>query len=96
MKKKLNNNIFITEARQVMKSICDGVYNPTYGRLNFLPIAGMVMYHTSSQNVTSVASNHEQPSIPEEDFWSYGRPFDGMKIGNLDDKKRNFPVVLNS
>ena len=30
----------------------------------------------------------EQPKIQEEDLWSYGRPFDAMKISNVEAQKK--------
>jgi hypothetical protein len=71
-----------------MRTIYDGAYNPSYGRLNFMPFAGMVSGQTAPAMASSAAASQEQPAIQEEDFWSYGRPFDAMKVSNLDSKKQ--------
>ena len=36
----------------------------------------------------ATAASQEKPKIQEEDFWSYGRPFDAMKISNVDQEKK--------
>jgi parallel beta-helix repeat protein len=82
-----NNDFQITDARQVMRTLYDGAYNPAYGRLNFMPFAGMATGQASPV-MASAAANQEKPSIQEEDFWSYGRPFDAMKVSNMDPKKK--------
>jgi hypothetical protein len=42
------------------------------------------MYQNQTATATSPA---QQPKIQESDLWSYGRPFDGMKLSNMDTKK---------
>ncbi len=36
-----NNDFRLTDAQQIMRTIYDGAYNPSYGRLNFMPFVGM-------------------------------------------------------
>jgi parallel beta-helix repeat protein len=83
-----NNDFRLADAQQIMRTIYDGAYNPSYGRLNFMPFAGMVSGQTAPAMASSAAASQEQPAIQEEDFWSYGRPFDAMKVSNLDSKKQ--------
>lgn len=83
-----NNDFRLADARQIMRTIYDGAYNPSYGRLNFMPFAGMAAGQAAPAVASSAAASQEQPSIQEEDFWSYGRPFDAMKVSNLDAKKK--------
>jgi len=83
-----NNDFRLADAQQIMRTIYDGAYNPSYGRLNFMPFAGMATGQTAPAVAASAAVSQEQPTIQEEDFWSYGRPFDAMKVSNLDAKKK--------
>jgi parallel beta-helix repeat protein len=84
-----NNDFRILDAQQIVRTIYDGAYNASLGRVNFMPYVGM----PSGQAQEAVASaqpapNQEKPKIQEEDFWSYGRPFDAMKISNVDAQKK--------
>ncbi|HTC19622.1 MAG TPA: right-handed parallel beta-helix repeat-containing protein [bacterium] len=85
-----NNDFRILDAQQIVRTIYDGAYNASLGRINFMPYVGM----PSGQTQQAIASaqpattNQEKPKIQEEDFWSYGRPFDAMKISNVDDQKK--------
>lgn len=83
-----NNDFRLADAQQIMRTIYDGAYNPSYGRLNFMPFIGMAAGQTAPAVAASAAASQEQPTIQEEDFWSYGRPFDAMKVSNLDAKKK--------
>ena len=83
-----NNDFRLADARQIMRTIYDGAYNASLGRVNFMPFAGMAAGQTSAMMASAQpAANAEKPSISEEDFWSYGRPFDAMKISNVDSQK---------
>ncbi len=82
-----NNDFRFADAQQIMRTIYDGAYNPSYGRLNFLPYVGMAAGQAAPA-VASAAVSQAQPEVQEEDFWSYGRPFDAMKVSNLDSKKQ--------
>ena len=85
-----NNDFKILDAQQIMKTIYDGAYSASLGRINFMPFAGM----PAGQAGQAVASaqptvgSQEKPAIQEEEFWSYGRPFDAMKITNVDQQKK--------
>jgi parallel beta-helix repeat protein len=85
-----NNDFRLTDPQQIVRTIYDGAYNPSLGRVNFNPFVGMAAGQ-SSQTVAAVTTptqSQEKPKIAEEDFWSYGRPFDAMKISNVDDEKK--------
>jgi parallel beta-helix repeat protein len=79
-----NNDFHMADAQQIMRTVYDGAYNGNYGRVNFIPYVGMAQGQTVSP---VVASNNtvttEKPTIQEEDFWNYGRPFDAMKVSNV-------------
>jgi parallel beta-helix repeat protein len=83
-----NNDFRLADAQQIMRTIYDGAYNPSYGRLNFMPFVGMMGSQTAPAIASSAATGQEKPAIQEEDFWSYGRPFDAMKVSNLDAQKK--------
>jgi parallel beta-helix repeat protein len=83
-----NNDFRLADAQQIMRTIYDGAYNPSYGRLNFMPFVGMTQTQTASVVSSSALAGQEKPTIQEEDFWSYGRPFDAMKVSNLDAQKK--------
>jgi parallel beta-helix repeat protein len=88
-----NNDFQSADAQQIMRTVYDGAYNPSYGRLNFLPYVGMAPGQ-SYPAVASAGISPEKPSIQEEDFWNYGRPFDAMKVGNLNPGKGNSSGTL--
>jgi hypothetical protein len=73
-----------------MRTIYDGAYNVSLGRINFMPFAGMPAGQTAPAVAAAPAGEavQEKPKIQEEEFWSYGRPFDAMKISNVDQQKK--------
>ncbi len=85
-----NNDFRILDAQQIVRTIYDGAYNASLGRINFLPYVGMSTGQTPEAIASAqpAATNQEKPKIQEEDFWSYGRPFDAMKISNVDAQKK--------
>ena len=85
-----NNDFRILDAQQIMRTIYDGAYNASLGRINFLPFAGMPAGQTAPAVAAAPAgaATQEKPKIQEEEFWSYGRPFDAMKISNVDQQKK--------
>jgi parallel beta-helix repeat protein len=86
-----NNDFKLADAQQIMRTIYDGAYNASLGRINFMPFAGMASGTSTTQPVVANAGQagvtQEKPSVNEEEFWSYGRPFDAMKITNVDNQK---------
>src|SRR5258708_6879975 len=86
-----NNDFKVLDAQQIMRTIYDGAYNASLGRINFMPYAGMPAGQTVGQAVAGAqpaVGSKEKPAIQEEEFWSYGRPFDAMKITNVDQQKK--------
>ncbi len=85
-----SNDFRMVDAQQIMKTIYDGAYNANLGRLNFMPFAGMATGQTAPVVAAAPAGTvtQEKPQIQEEEFWSYGRPFDAMKISNVDQQKK--------
>ena len=85
-----NNDFRMVDTQQIIRTIYDGAYNASLGRINFMPYVGMPA--GQGQPIVASASNtsasQEKPKIQEEDYWSYGRPFDAMKISNVDDQKK--------
>jgi parallel beta-helix repeat protein len=84
-----NNDFQMVDAQQIMRTIYDGAFNASFGRVNFSPYVGM----PAGQAPTAVAAaqpgaEQPKPQIQEEEFWSYGRPFDAMKVSNLEDQKK--------
>ncbi|HET9869183.1 MAG TPA: DUF1565 domain-containing protein, partial [bacterium] len=78
-----DNDFRQTDPNMIARTIYDGLYNPRLGRVTFPSSAGM--------NATQMASNpsaRPTPNVQEEDLWSYGRPFDAMKISNIDAQKK--------
>jgi parallel beta-helix repeat protein len=90
-----NNDFGIVDPQQIVRTIYDGAYNASLGRVNFIPYVGMPA--GTQPGVTTAAAPSgtvEKPKIQEEDFWSYGRPFDAMKITNVDtDKKKSSNTI---
>ncbi|HVZ82003.1 MAG TPA: right-handed parallel beta-helix repeat-containing protein [bacterium] len=87
-----NNDFRIADAQQIMRTIYDGAYNPSLGRVNFMPFSGMAAGASTAQPAVASAGQgavtQEKPEVNEEEFWSYGRPFDAMKISNVDNQKQ--------
>ena len=84
-----NNDFHLTDAQQIMRTVYDGAYNGSYGRLNFIPFIGMAAGQTASPLLANPAvASTQKPVIPEDDFFSYGRPFDAMKVCNLNNNKK--------
>jgi len=85
-----NNDFRMVDAQQIMKTIYDGAYSPNLGRVNFMPFLGMQAAQTAMPSLAAAPAGQtqEQPKIQEEDLWSYGRPFDAMKISNVEAQKK--------
>jgi parallel beta-helix repeat protein len=85
-----NNDFRAVDVQQIMRTIYDGAYSPTLGRINFSPYVGMPAGQSGQAMASAqpAAGSQEKPKIQEEDFWSYGRPFDAMKISNVDAQKK--------
>lgn len=84
-----NNDFRMVDAQQITKTIYDGAYSASLGRVNFLPYVGMPAGQAAPVVVAqAVTGTQEKPKIQEEDFWSYGRPFDAMKVSTLDQQKK--------
>jgi parallel beta-helix repeat protein len=81
-----NNDFRSTDAQLIAKTIYDGAFDARLGRFNFMPYVGM----PSGQGapVVANAAQAEKPKVSEDEFWSYGRPFDAMKISNVDNDKK--------
>src|SRR5207253_2878471 len=90
-----NNDFRLSDAQQIMRTVYDGAYNPSLGRITFTPYVGMAVGQSTGMTTSPVlAASQEQPKIQEEDLWSYGRPFDAMKISNVDsDKKKSSSAI---
>lgn len=88
-----NNDFKIADAQQIMRTIYDGAYNPSLGRVNFMPFTGAGAGSAGSPSAVASAPapqgavTQEKPSVNEDEFWGYGRPFDAMKITNVDNQK---------
>jgi parallel beta-helix repeat protein len=84
-----NNDFRSVDVQQIARTIYDGASNPSYGRVNFSPFVGMAQGQTGEVIAGAQPSaSQEKPKVQEEDFWSYGRPFDAMKISNVDQEKK--------
>jgi len=93
-----NNDFRMVDAQQIMRTIYDGAYSPTLGRVSFMPFVGMqqaqqpmgapVQQMAAAPAPVAGTQAPEQPKIQEEDLWSYGRPFDAMKISNVEAQKK--------
>jgi parallel beta-helix repeat protein len=81
-----NNDFRTMNAQQIARTIYDGNYNASLGRINLGLATGSGQQTMANAPTTS---SQEKPKIQEEDFWSYGRPFDAMKITNVDNQKKN-------
>lgn len=91
-----NNDFRTPDVHQIMRTVYDGAYNPSIGRIMYTPYVGMPTGQVATQVLTAPVSTaqQEQPKIQEEDLWSYGRPFDAMKMSNVDaDKKKPSSTV---
>jgi parallel beta-helix repeat protein len=87
-----NNDFRMVDAQQIMRTIYDGAYSPSLGRVGFTPFVGMQTAQpvamASMAAAPVAAQNQEKPKIQEEDLWSYGRPFDAMKLSNVEAQKK--------
>ena len=90
-----NNDFRSLDAQQIMRTVYDGAYNPSLGRITFTPYVGMAAGQSTAMTTSpALVASQEKPKIEEEDLWSYGRPFDAMKISNVDsDKKKSSSAV---
>jgi len=82
-----NNDFRITDAQQIARTVYDGAFDARLGRFNFIPYVGMPAGQ-GAPVVASTGAAPEKPKISEDEFWSYGRPFDAMKISNVDNDKK--------
>jgi parallel beta-helix repeat protein len=85
-----NNDFRTPDVRQIMRTVYDGAYNASIGRVGYTPFVGMPTGQVATQVLAAPVSvaQQEQPKIQEEDLWSYGRPFDAMKMSNVDTEKK--------
>lgn len=81
-----NNDFRTTDTQQIARTIYDGNYNASLGRINLGMTPGSGQ--PAMANAPTASTSREKPKIQEEDFWSYGRPFDAMKITNEEDKNK--------
>ncbi|HJT24398.1 MAG TPA: right-handed parallel beta-helix repeat-containing protein [bacterium] len=81
-----NNDFRTMDAQLIARTIYDGNYNASLGRIN-LGLTSGAGQQTVANTTTPAAQ--EKPKIQEEDFWSYGRPFDAMKMSNVDNQKKD-------
>ncbi|MGH7739828.1 MAG: right-handed parallel beta-helix repeat-containing protein [bacterium] len=79
-----NNDFRQTNPNAIARTIYDGLYNPQLGRVTF-PESGTGMAPTQMAAGKTVQT---KPNIQEDDLWSYGRPFDAMKISNLEAQQK--------
>jgi len=84
-----NNDFRQVDARLIMKTIYDRLFNPQFGKVEFTPFVGMEQGQTQAALPQTLVATQEKPQIQEGDMWSYGRPFDAMKISKLEDQKKN-------
>lgn len=83
-----NNDFRIADARQIVRTIYDGAYNARFGRVNFIPYVGMPSDTGTTAMAAKPGETAQEPEIQEDEFWGYGRPFDAMKISNLEEQKK--------
>ncbi|HUO57661.1 MAG TPA: right-handed parallel beta-helix repeat-containing protein [bacterium] len=84
-----NNDFHVVDAQLIGRTIYDGAMNASLGRINYMPFVGGAAGQTAPMVASAQpAAPQEKPQIQEEDFWSYGRPFDAMKISNVDQQKK--------
>lgn len=81
-----NNDFHTLDSQLIARTIYDGNYNASLGRINLGTAPGQGQ--PALANASTASTTQEKPKIQEEDFWSYGRPFDAMKITNVDDQKK--------
>lgn len=83
---------------QVAKTIYDGYDNPNFGKVNFLPYTGMPAdAATQLAKLTPGAVQGEQPKLEqEEDLFAYGRPFDSMKVGNIEKERKSSSSTMKA
>jgi parallel beta-helix repeat protein len=80
-----DNDFRQTDPNLIARTIYDGLYNPQLGRVTFPVATGQV---APTQMMASGAVSQSKPGIQEEDLWSYGRPFDAMKVSSLESQKK--------
>jgi len=83
-----NNSFGMTDAQMIMKTVYDGAFNSSLGRINWMPYVGMTQNQVAVTAAPAQTNSAEQPKVQESDLWSYGRPFDGMKLANFDNTKK--------
>jgi parallel beta-helix repeat protein len=77
------NDFRAADPAMIARTIYDGAYNPSFGRVNYLGVG-----QAAPTVATAQTSPSAKPDIAEDEFWGYGRPFDAMKVSNLEDKKQ--------
>lgn len=84
-----NNDFRAIDYQQIARTVYDGAYNASLGKVNVVPFVGMAAGQTAPVVASAPdASKQGKPDIKEDEFWSYGRPFDAMKISNVDQQKK--------
>jgi parallel beta-helix repeat protein len=85
-----DNDFRQTDGSLIARTIYDGMYNPQLGRITFPAEEGSAQ--ALSGQIT--ANSEQKPQVQEEDLWSYGRPFDAMKISNMEAQKKKSSGVM--
>jgi parallel beta-helix repeat protein len=85
------NDFRIADATQIGALIYDGYDNAQLGKVDYTGYVGQpagVSVPTAMAQVTPTAQA-EQPKLDnEEELWGYGRPFEAMRIENVDSKNK--------
>lgn len=91
------NDFRMADATQIEQTIYDGYDNPQMGKID---ISGYVGQPAGSVPTAAMAqvtptAGAEQPKLEnEEELWGYGRPFEAMRIENVDSKDKKHSGVF--
>jgi parallel beta-helix repeat protein len=89
------NDFRMVDAAQIEQLIYDGYDNPQLGKVDISGYIGQPAGTTPTAVMAQATptAKVEQPKLDnEEELWGYGRPFEAMRIDNMDKKKKNSNV----
>ncbi len=89
-----NNDFRDTVIENLSRLVYDGWDRAGLGKVVFMPYVGMPAGQTmtpaaSTTPTASATATAEEPKLDfEEELWGYGRPFDAMKLENIEKKQK--------
>ena len=92
-----NNDFKLSNASKIAATIYDQSVNPKVGPINFEPYIGVGTGQNSSMVVSTKSAKNNPKQEPhlsyQQELWNYGKPFNAMEIGKMENGKKSSTTV---